>query len=137
MTWSKSAWLRAFRERLLRNDRAGETIRWACYLNLIRYHRVLGMLSELATCLYALTATRDNGLWGPRRRQFLRKLCQMSQFSIAARARVSGYCLSPRGKMVGLVPAVHATCRCAWGDRPKIPFAIGFRPAGDLSGELR
>ena len=31
------------------------------------------MLSELATCLYALTATRDNGLWGPRRRQFLPK----------------------------------------------------------------
>ena len=31
--------------------------------------RVLGMLSELATCLYALTATRDYGM-GPRRRQF-------------------------------------------------------------------
>ena len=42
-------------------------------LNLIRYHRVLGMLSELATSLYALTATRDNGLWAPRRRQFLPK----------------------------------------------------------------
>ena len=42
-------------------------------INLIRYHRVLGMLSELATSLYALTATRDNGLWDPRRRQFLPK----------------------------------------------------------------
>ena len=31
------------------------------------------MLSELATCLYALTATRDNGLWAPQRRQFLSK----------------------------------------------------------------
>ena len=42
-------------------------------ITLICYHRVLGMLSELATGLYALTATRDNGLWGPRRRQFLPK----------------------------------------------------------------
>ena len=29
----------------------------------------MGMLSELATCLYALTATRDYGM-GPQRRQF-------------------------------------------------------------------
>ena len=42
------------------------------------------MLSELATCLYALTAMRDNGLWGPRRRQFLPKALSDVQFSKAA-----------------------------------------------------
>ena len=34
-----------------------------------------------------------------------RRLCQMSQFSIVGLiVGVSGYCLSPRGKRVGLVP---------------------------------
>ena len=82
-------------------------------ITLIRYHRVLGMLSELATCLYALTATRDNGLWGPRRRQFLPKaLSDVSVQPCGLIARVSGYCLSPRGKMVGLVPAARNVQVC-------------------------
>ena len=73
------------------------------------------MLSEWATCLSALTATRDNGLWGPRRRQFLSKATQMSQFSSAARARVSGYCLSPRAQDGGLGPGRPRNVQVCFG----------------------
>ena len=96
------------------------------------------MLSELATSLYALTATRDNGLWNPRRRQFLPKAlprCLSSALS-ALIVGVSGYCLSPRGKRVGLVPDQSSQrAGVLRGDRPKIPLAIGFRPACETSLE--
>ena len=97
------------------------------------------MLSELATSLYALTATRDNGLWAPRRRQFLPKA--LSDVSVQhCRADCWGERILPEpvGQEGGLGPRpVSQRAGVLRGDRPKIPLAIGCRPAGDLSGELR
>ena len=97
------------------------------------------MLSELATCLYELTATQDNGLWDPRHRQFL------SESSI----RCLSSALSARAWDQQILPEPEGQEGEAWS-RPRTqragvlgvidwrsPHAIGFRPAGDLSGELR
>ena len=84
-------------------------------INLIRYLRVLGMLSELATSLYALTATRDNGLWAPRRRQFLPKVTQMSQFSLVG-ARLGERILpEPVGQDGGLGPGRVRNAQVCFG----------------------
>ena len=48
--------------------------------------RELVMLSEMATCLYALTATRDYG-YGPSASSVPTKVIQMLQFSKAAEVR--------------------------------------------------
>ena len=80
------------------------------------------MLSELATCLYALTATRDNGLWGPRRRQFRRRQSRCRSSAWRQRARVSGILPEPKGQDGGLGPGRPRNVQvCFEGDRPKIP----------------
>ena len=60
--------------------------------------RVLVMLSELATCLYALTATREYGM-GPLRRQFRSWWSGCRSSALSARARVSG--IPPESKGLG------------------------------------
>ena len=115
--WTKSAWLSAFRALWFTSARTESVPRVIPATKcLIRYHEFWVCLSEWATCLSALTATRDYGIWGPRRRQFLPKATQMSQFSIVGLiVGVSGYCLSPRGKMVGLVPGQSRNVQVCFG----------------------
>ena len=96
------------------------------------------MLSELATCLYALTATRDNGLWGPRRRQFLPKA--LSDVSVQhCRTDCWGEWIlpEPKGQEGGLAPRPVTQRAGVLGVISRRSPSHRFRPAGDLSGELR
>ena len=62
----------------------------------------------------------------------------MSQFSLVGARPGERILPEPEGQEGGLGPGrVSQRAGVLRGDRPKIPLAIGCRPAGDLSGELR